>query len=68
MKTFHETFDEESSHWHLNTVPEPEPKPDFNSGPSFDLNQAKNITAVEGKEIQLVCKVYNLGNKTVSES
>ena len=33
---------------------------------SFDLDTQRNVTAVLGKAAYLVCKVNNLGNKTVS--
>ena len=38
----------------------------WTSGPSFDSDMVRNITAIEGRDVQLPCKVYNLGNRTVS--
>ena len=37
----------------------------WNSGPSFDAEMVRNITAIDGRDVQLPCKVYNLGNRTV---
>ncbi|KAG6796613.1 zwei Ig domain protein zig-8 [Apis mellifera caucasica] len=34
--------------------------------PYFDTTRASNVTGLVGKTIQLVCKVKNLGNRTVS--
>lgn len=36
--------------------------------PYFDTTRASNVTGLVGKTIQLVCKVKNLGNRTVSNS
>lgn len=36
------------------------------SGPFFDKAASKNVTALLGKTAYLICKVKNLGNKTVS--
>ncbi|KAL5244131.1 hypothetical protein ACI65C_011541 [Semiaphis heraclei] len=43
-------------------------KPDANlySGPQFDPETPRNVTALEGKSAYLTCKVKNLDNKTVS--
>lgn len=35
-------------------------------GPYFDTTVPSNVTGLVGKTIQLVCKVKNLGNRTVS--
>ena len=37
----------------------------WNSGPSFDTEMVRNITAIDGRDVELPCKVYNLGNRTV---
>ena len=34
--------------------------------PRFDDRLVQNLTAIRGRDIDLTCKVYNLGNKTVS--
>ena len=34
-------------------------------GPRFDDGLVQNLTAIRGRDIDLTCKVYNLGNKTV---
>lgn len=36
--------------------------------PYFDTTRVSNVTGLVGKTIQLVCKVKNLGNRTVSNS
>ena len=36
------------------------------STPYFDLENSQNITAVSGSRALLNCRVYNLGNRTVS--
>ncbi|CAL7945484.1 unnamed protein product [Xylocopa violacea] len=36
------------------------------AGPYFDATVPSNVTGLVGKTIQLVCKVKNLGNRTVS--
>ncbi|XP_029342350.1 neurotrimin-like isoform X2 [Acyrthosiphon pisum] len=43
-------------------------KPDANqySGPQFDPETPRNVTALEGKSAYLTCKVKSLDNKTVS--
>jgi len=43
-------------------------KPDANqyTGPQFDPETPRNVTALEGKSAYLTCKVKNLDNKTVS--
>ena len=33
--------------------------------PRFDERLRQNLTAIRGRDIELTCKVYNLGNKTV---
>lgn len=38
----------------------------WESGPNFDTKLPQNVTAIHGKTAQLTCKVYDLGNKTVS--
>ena len=38
----------------------------WDTGPNFDAKQPQNVTAIHGKMTQLVCRVFNLGNKTVS--
>lgn len=45
-------------------------KPDANqySGPQFDPETPRNVTALEGKSAYLTCKVKSLDNKTVSDS
>ncbi|XP_015187302.1 PREDICTED: neuronal growth regulator 1-like isoform X1 [Polistes dominula] len=40
--------------------------PSQGKGPYFDTSVPSNITGLVGKTIQLVCKVKNLGNRTVS--
>lgn len=40
--------------------------PAQDSGPYFDTAASSNVTGLVGKTIQLVCKVKNLGNRTVS--
>lgn len=37
------------------------------SEPRFDPKQPRNITAIDGREVRLTCRVYNSGNETVSE-
>jgi hypothetical protein len=34
--------------------------------PRFDGGMRRNMTAIRGRDIELTCKVYDLGNKTVS--
>lgn len=34
--------------------------------PHFDDRLVQNLTAIRGRDIDLTCKVYNLGNKTLS--
>lgn len=36
------------------------------TGPYFDTSIVTNVTGLVGKTVHLVCKVKNLGNKTVS--
>lgn len=36
------------------------------TGPYFDTTVPSNITGLVGKTVHLVCKVKNLGNRTVS--
>lgn len=36
------------------------------TGPYFDKTVSKNVTALLGKTTHLICRVKNLGNKTVS--
>lgn len=36
------------------------------TGPYFDTTIPSNITGLVGKTVHLVCKVKNLGNRTVS--
>ena len=43
---------------------EPTTERSYTTGPSFASKDA-NITAIEGTDVQLVCKVFNLANKTV---
>lgn len=38
------------------------------TGPYFDTTIPSNITGLVGKTVHLVCKVKNLGNRTVSIS
>ena len=38
---------------------------DWRAGPSFDRDLERNLTAIEGRDIQLPCKVFNLANRTV---
>ncbi|CAK9804395.1 Zwei Ig domain protein zig-8 [Anthophora quadrimaculata] len=40
--------------------------PTLDAGPYFDTTVPSNVTGLVGKNIQLVCKVKNLGNRTVS--
>jgi len=35
-------------------------------GPNFDTKLPQNVTAIQGKTTMLVCRVFDLGNKTVS--
>ena len=35
--------------------------------PHFDDGLVQNLTAIRGRDIDLTCKVYNLGNKTVRD-
>jgi hypothetical protein len=37
------------------------------TGPYFDTSIPSNITGLVGKTVHLICKVKNLGNRTVSE-
>lgn len=37
------------------------------TGPYFDTTIPSNITGLVGKNVHLVCKVKNLGNRTVSK-
>lgn len=39
----------------------------WETGPNFDTKIPQNVTAIHGKTTQLTCKVYDLGNKTVSQ-
>ena len=39
--------------------------PEDDGGPRFDDGLVQNLTAIRGRDIDLTCKVYNLGNKTV---
>lgn len=36
------------------------------TGPYFDTSASVNVTGLVGKTVYLVCKVKNLGNRTVS--
>lgn len=36
------------------------------TGPYFDTSAMSNVTGLVGKTVHLVCKVKNLGNRTVS--
>lgn len=36
------------------------------TGPHFDISMQSNFTGLVGKTVHLVCKVKNLGNRTVS--
>ena len=36
------------------------------TGPHFDTTMSSNFTGLVGKTVHLVCKVKNLGNRTVS--
>ena len=36
------------------------------TGPYFDTTISSNVTGLVGKTVHLVCKVKNLGNRTVS--
>ncbi|KAI5722695.1 hypothetical protein M8J76_012198 [Diaphorina citri] len=36
-------------------------------GPYIDRQASKNVTALLGKTAYLICKVRNLGNKTIGE-
>lgn len=36
------------------------------TGPYFDTSVPANVTGMVGKQVHLVCKVKNLGNRTVS--
>ena len=40
-------------------------EPEDDGGPRFDDGLVQNLTAIRGRDIDLTCKVYNLGNKTV---
>ena len=37
----------------------------WHDGPNFDAKLPQNVTAIHGKSTQLVCRVIDLGNKTV---
>ena len=37
----------------------------WKDGPNFDSKLPQNVTAIHGKSTQLVCRVIDLGNKTV---
>ena len=37
----------------------------WQDGPNFDSKLPQNVTAIHGKSTQLVCRVIDLGNKTV---
>jgi hypothetical protein len=37
------------------------------TGPYFDTTVSSNVTGLVGKTVHLICKVKNLGNRTVSE-
>ena len=39
----------------------------YEMGPNFDSKLPQNVTAIHGKETELVCRVFELGNKTVSK-
>ena len=39
-----------------------------NSSPYIDTSVPSNVTGLVGKTIELLCKVKNLGNRTVSTS
>jgi hypothetical protein len=41
------------------------PIPD--TGPYFDTTAPINVTGLVGKTVHLICRVKNLGNRTVSE-
>lgn len=36
------------------------------TGPYFDTTVSSNVTGLVGKTVHLICKVKNLGNRTVS--
>ena len=36
-------------------------------GPNFDTKLPQNVTAIQGKTTMLICRVIDLGNKTVSQ-
>jgi len=38
----------------------------WDTGPNFDTKLSQNVTAIHGRTTKLVCRVFNLGNKTVS--
>lgn len=38
------------------------------TGPYFDTTVSSNVTGLVGKTVHLICKVKNLGNRTVSKS
>jgi hypothetical protein len=37
----------------------------WETGPNFDTKLPQNVTAINGKTAQLICRVLELGNKTV---
>lgn len=37
------------------------------TGPYFDTTVSSNVTGLVGKTVHLICKVKNLGNRTVSQ-
>ena len=37
----------------------------WDTGPNFDTKLSQNVTAIHGRTTKLVCRVFNLGNKTV---
>ncbi|CAK9804387.1 Zwei Ig domain protein zig-8 [Anthophora plagiata] len=43
-----------------------EERPTPGTGPHFDTSMQSNYTGLVGKTVELVCKVKNLGNRTVS--
>ncbi len=38
----------------------------YEEGPRFDTKLQQNLTAIHGKTAQLMCRVIDLGNRTVS--
>ena len=37
----------------------------WETGPNFDTKLPQNVTAIHGRTTKLICRVFNLGNKTV---